>query len=262
MKSQSVKQQLRSGVRLNGCWIEAFSPITAEIMAMSGYDTAMIDLEHGPGSFTEAVVMMQALSAHQCKPMIRATSGDPAVIKRVLDIGPLGMMVPNVRSVQEARDLVAACRYGPEGFRGAAPALLRATGYGEHVANYERWMAEEFLLIIQIESKEAVSDIEAIAAVEGIDMLFIGPIDLSGSLGALGQFESVEFVEAFERIERAVHDAGKYLGAIPFADWDTERLYRNGHHLVLSGADTLLLREAAGRDVQQLRQACQDASPS
>ena len=123
-------------------------------------------------------------------------------------------------------------------------------------------MAEEFLLIIQIESKEAVSDIEAIAAVEGIDMLFIGPIDLSGSLGALGQFESVEFVEAFERIERAVHDAGKYLGAIPFADWDSERLYRNGHHLVLSGADTLLLREAAGRDVQQLRQACQDASPS
>ena len=249
-------------MRLNGCWIEAFSPITAEIMAMSGYDTAMIDLEHGPGSFTEAVVMMQALSAHQCKPMIRATSGDPAVIKRVLDIGPLGMMVPNVRSVQEARDVVAACRYGPEGFRGAAPALLRATGYGEHVADYERWMAEEFLLIIQIESKEAVSDIEAIAAVEGIDMLFIGPIDLSASLGALGQFESVEFVEAFERIERAVLDADKYLGAIAFADWDSERLYRNGHHLVLSGADTLLLRKAAGRDVQQLRQACRDASQS
>ena len=262
MTGPSIKQQLRSGARLNGCWIETFSPIAAEIMAMSGYDTAMIDLEHGPGSFTEAVVMMQALSAHQCKPMIRATSADPAVIKRVLDIGPLGMMVPNVRSVEEAHDVVAACRYGPEGFRGAAPALLRATGYGEHVADYERWMAEEFLLIIQIESKEAVSDIEAIAAVEGIDMLFIGPIDLSASLGALGQFDRAEFIQAFEGIERAVHGAGKYLGAIPFADWDSERLYRNGHHLVLSGADTLLLREAADRDVQQLRQACQDASPS
>ena len=262
MKSLSVKQQLRSGARLNGCWIETFSPIAAEIMAMSGYDTAMIDLEHGPGSFTEAVVMMQALSAYPCKPMIRATSADPAVIKRVLDIGPLGMMVPNVRSVKEAHDVVAACRYGPQGFRGAAPALLRATGYGKHVADYERWMAEEFLLIIQIESKEAVSDIEAIAAVEGIDMLFIGPIDLSASLGALGQFDRAEFIQAFERIERAVLDAGKYLGAIPFADWDSGRLYRNGHHLVLSGADTLLLREAADRDVQQLRQACQDASQS
>ena len=262
MTGPSIKQQLRSGARLNGCWIETFSPIAAEIMAMSGYDTAMIDLEHGPGSFTEAVVMMQALSAHQCKPMIRATSADPAVIKRVLDIGPLGMMVPNVRSVEEAHDVVAACRYGPEGFRGAAPALLRATGYGEHVANYERWMAEEFLLIIQIESKDAVDDIDAIAAVEGIDMLFIGPSDLSASLGSLGQFDSTEFIEAFEKIEQAVLATGKYLGTIPFSDWDSQRLYSNGHHLVLAGTDTLLLREAAFRDVQQLRQACQDASPS
>ncbi len=229
---------------------------------MSGYDTAMIDLEHGPGSFTEAVAMMQALNCYRCAPLIRATSADPAVIKRVLDIGPLGMMVPNVRSAEEARDVVAACRYGPEGFRGAAPALLRATGYGEHVADYQRWMAEEFLLIIQIESKEPVVDIEAIAAVDGIDMLFIGPIDLSASLGALGQFDSAEFIQAFETIEQAVLDAGKYLGAIPFADWDCERLYRNGHHLVLSGADTLLLREAAGRDVQQLRRACRDAPQS
>ncbi|HAF75163.1 MAG TPA: hypothetical protein DCG21_07985, partial [Gammaproteobacteria bacterium] len=104
------------------------------------------------------------------------------------------------------------CRYGPDGFRGAAPALLRATGYGEHVTDYERWMAEEFLLIIQIESKEAVDAIDDIAAVEGIDMMFIGPIDLSASLGALGQFDSTEFVEAFEKIEQSVLAAGKYLG--------------------------------------------------
>ena len=129
---------------------------------MSGYDTAMIDLEHGPGSFTEAVAMMQALNCYRCAPLIRATSADPAVIKRVLDIGPLGMMVPNVRSAEEARDVVAACRYGPEGFRGAAPALLRATGYGEHVADYQRWMAEEFLLIIQIESKELLNILKKI----------------------------------------------------------------------------------------------------
>ena len=259
MKNFSVKQQLRSGVRLNGCWIESFSAVAAEIMAMSGYDTAMIDLEHGPGSLTDALVMMQALSAHQCKPMIRATRDDPVVIKRVLDIGPLGMMVPNVRSAQEARDVVAACRYGPDGFRGAAPALLRATGYGEHVTDYEQWMAEEFLLIIQIESKEAVEAIDDIAAVEGIDMLFIGPIDLSASLG---QVDSAEFIKAFEKIEQSVLAAGKYLGSIPFGNWDSARLYGNGHHLVLAGADTLLLREAAGRDVQELRQACGNLSDS
>ena len=200
--------------------------------------------------------MMQALSAHQCKPMIRATSGDPVVIKRVLDIGPLGMMVPNAKSVREARDVVAACRYGPDGFRGAAPALLRATGYGQHVTDYEQWMAEEFLLIIQIESKEAVDAIDDVAAVEGIDMLFIGPIDLSASLGALGEFSTVEFVAAFENIVQSVLAAGKYLGSIPFGNWDSERLHRDSHHPVLAGAVTLLLREAAGRDVRELRQAC------
>ena len=168
-------------------------------------------------------------------------------------------MVPNVRSAQEARDVVAACRYGPDGFRGAAPALLRATGYGEHVTDYEQWMAEEFLLIIQIESKEAVEAIDDIAAVEGIDMLFIGPIDLSASLG---QVDSAEFIKAFEKIEQSVLAAGKYLGSIPFGNWDSARLYGNGHHLVLAGADTLLLREAAGRDVQELRQACGNLSDS
>ena len=141
-------------------------------------------------------------------------------------------------------------------FGAQPPALLRATGYGQHVTDYEQWMAEEFLLIIQIESKEAVDAIDDIAAVEGIDMLFIGPIDLSASLGALGQFDCAEFIEAFEKIEQSVLAAGKYLGCIPFGNWDSARLYRSGHHLALAGADTLLLREAAGRDVRELRQAC------
>ncbi len=227
---------------------------------MSGYDTAMIDLEHGPGSVLDAVTIMQALGCHGCSPMIRATNTDPSVIKRVLDIGPMGMMVPNVRSAQEARDVVAACRYGPQGCRGAAPILLRATGYGKNVADYRQWMEEEFLLIGQIESKEAVEDIETIAALDGLDMLFIGPSDLSASLGALGQFDSDEFIQAFEKVEQAALNEGKYLGAIPFPGWDCERLYQNGHHLVLSGADTIMLREAAEHDVQELHEACQTAS--
>ncbi|RPF99983.1 MAG: hypothetical protein CBC11_008910 [Proteobacteria bacterium TMED51] len=160
---------------------------------------------------------------------------------------------------QACGKLVMSLRHAGTGltdFGAQPPALLRATGYGQHVTDYEQWMAEEFLLIIQIESKEAVDAIDDIAAVEGIDMLFIGPIDLSASLGALGQFDSAEFIEALEKIEQSVLAAGKYLGCIPFGNWDSARLYRSGHHLVLAGADTLLLREAAGRDVRELRQAC------
>ena len=116
-------------------------------------------------------------------------------------------------------------------------------------------MDEEFLLIGQIESPEAVDEVEQIADVEGLDMLFVGPADLSASLGQLGRFDSDEFIAAFERIEQAALDAGKWLGTIVFPGWSAQRLYSNGHNLVMSGADTLLLRQAAEKDVAELRRA-------
>ncbi|MDH3466359.1 MAG: aldolase/citrate lyase family protein, partial [Gammaproteobacteria bacterium] len=229
--STSPRTRLQRGERLNGCWIEAFSPITAEIMAASGYDTAMIDLEHGPGSFIDAIAMMQAVGNRGCAPLIRVGSADKVTIKRTLDIGPAGIMVPDVRSVIEAEAVVSACRYAPAGNRGAAPAIIRAADYGRDVEAYSNWMQSEFLLICQIESRHAVEDIEQIAAVDGIDMLFIGPADLSGSLGAFGRFDTDEFIAAFERIERVTLDAGKWLGTIPIPGWSAERLFANGHHL-------------------------------
>ncbi len=255
MKHQSIKEKLSVKKRLNGCWIETFSPIAAEIMAMAGYDVAMIDLEHGAGSYLDAVSMMQALCDHECAPLLRVTSTDPAEIKRALDIGPAGIMVPNIRSAQEARDVVAACRYGPDGIRGAAPGIIRATRYGRDIAEYLSWMENGFLLIGQVESAQAVEDINAIVGVGGLDMVFIGPADLSASLGTLGKFDGHEFIQAFEKIEQTTLAGNKWLGTIPFAGWNAERLYANGHNLVLSGADTLLLRHAAENDVADLRRS-------
>jgi len=251
------KTRLRNGEHLNGCWIEAFSSITAEIMAAAGYDTAMIDLEHGPGSFVDAIAMMQAVGNRGCAPLIRVSSADSVTIKRALDIGPTGIMVPDVRSVAEAEAVVSACRYAPAGNRGAAPIIIRAADYGRDVDAYLSWMQSEFLLICQIESRQAVEDIEQIAAVGGVDMLFIGPADLSGSLGAFGRFDTDEFIAAFERIERATLGAGKWLGTIPIPGWSAERLFANGHHLVISGADTLFVRDGAAKDVRALQTAAQ-----
>lgn len=248
----SVKQRLQSGERLHGCWIEAFSPVMTEIMAQSGYDVAMIDLEHGPGAVMDALRQIQVIAAHECAPLIRVGSADADVIKKAMDIGPAGLMVPNIRTAREAREVVAACRYGPAGVRGAAPGLVRASGYGRNLDHYLENVDEKFLLIGQVESAGAVENIEAIAAVEGLDMLFIGPMDLSASLGAFGEFADERFTAAFHAVERAVLDAGKWLGCIPFHDWTAERLYRSGHHLVLSGADTVLLRQAAERDAAEL----------
>jgi len=255
MKYRPIKERLRSGARLNGCWIESFSPIAAEIMAMTGYDTAMIDLEHGPGGCLEAVSIMQAIHNQACAPLIRATSANMADIKRILDIGPSGIMIPNIRSHIEAQEAVAACRYGPEGTRGAAPGIIRGTGYGKDVSGYIEWMQNEFLIIGQVESASAVGQIDEIAGVDGLDMVFIGPADLSASLGALGNFDSEKFISAFEVIERSTLAAGKWLGTIPFPGWDANRLYGNGHHLVISGVDTLLLRQAAENDLDVLRKA-------
>ena len=255
MKNTSIKKKLENGARLNGCWLEMFNPVASEIVAMCGYDIAMIDLEHSPAAFTDAISMMQAVSNHGCAPVIRASSSDSVDIKRALDIGPSGIMVPNVKNADEAKQVVASCRYGPEGNRGAAPGIIRATGYGADVSAYFEFMASDFLLIAQIECREAVDEIEQIAAVDGIDMLFVGPSDLSASLGAIGQYDSTVFTTAFQRIEQQTLAAGKLLGTIPFPGYNARRLYEAGHTLVVSGTDTILLKKAAGEDVAATRKA-------
>lgn len=255
----SIKKRLRNGECLNGCWVQMFSPIATQILATSGYDMAFIDLEHGPGSYTEAISMMQALtlktSGYGCAPMIRTSSSDIVDIKRSLDIGPEGIMIPNVRNAEEAKSVVEATRYGPAGNRGAAPRIIRASGYGTDVDRYAEFMANDFLLIAQIECEEAVDDIENIAATEGIDMLFIGPSDLSASLGAIGDYESKKFNDAYNRIEEVTLKADKLLGTIPLPNRDPKHLFNSGHTLVLAGTDSLLLQASANADVVALQKA-------
>ena len=255
ISNHSIKSRLQNGEHLNGCWIELFSPIAAEIVALGGYHTAFIDLEHGPGSYTDAICMMQAVSKHQCAPMIRASSSDIVDIKRTLDIGPEGIMIPNVRNADEAQSVVQACRYGPDGNRGAAPRIIRGSGYGKYMDEYQQFMDNEFLLIAQIETEEAVNDIDRICQVEGIDMLFIGPSDLSASLGALGDYDSTKFNQAYGKIEQSTLAAGKLLGTIPIPGRDPAQLFAKGHSLVISGCDSILLYSAAVEDVANLKKA-------
>jgi len=256
----SIKVKLKNGERLTGCFISMFSQIATEIIANAGYDCVMIDLEHGPGNHTQAIAMMQAAESRGCCPLIRASSANIVDIKRILDIGPMGIMVPDIRTPAQAREVVAHCRYAPEGDRGAAPGYMRAmdySGFNGQARNgkpYKTFMQDDFLLIAQVESAEGLASIEEIARVDGIDMIFIGPADLSASLGALGTFDSESFIDAFDRIEAATLGAGKTLGCIPFADWNPARLFRNGHQLVISAADALLLAKAANEDAAKVRQ--------
>ena len=250
-----LKSRLLSGEKLSGCWLGMYNPVAAEVIAQAGYDVGMVDLEHGPGSYLDALNIMPVLELHGCIPAIRIPFAHEAEVKKAMDLGPLAIMVPNLRSVEEAEYMVRSTRYGPKGIRGAAPRIIRATQYGKTSADYQAFLEKEFLLIGQVETRQALEQVEDIAAVEGLDMLFVGPSDLSASLGQQGNFTSDEFMAAIERIEKAAKDAGKLLGSIPLLTRSAAELFQSGYQLVISGTDTILLKTAAENDIEKMKEA-------
>ena len=210
-----LKNKLLAGNPALAFWLHLASPVAAEIMSLVGYDGAVIDLEHGPVDYLGATTLMQAMGATPTSSILRVPWNDPVEIKRALDTGVEGIMVPSVDTAEAALSAVAACHYPPHGIRGAAHILNRASSYGLESEAYLRDDGRELLVILQIESLEAVANLEKITAVDGIDMLFIGPMDLSGSAGGIGDFANPIFVEALERAERVIRESGKLMGGIP-----------------------------------------------
>lgn len=251
----TFKDRLRAGRPADGCFLEMFSPIAAEIMGRAGYDSVLIDLEHGPGGVLDAIALIHAVAAGGCAPLLRVEANDPVAIKRALDIGLAGLMVPAIGSRAEAEAAVAACRYAPRGARGMAAPIVRATGYGAAWQDYVAGGDDALLLMGQIETPAGVENAAEIASVEGIDMLFVGPFDLSASLGHLGEPDHPEVGAAIARVERAAKEAGKLLGAIPTPGRSAAALFAAGYDLVLGGAEVTLLREAAVADAEMLKAA-------
>ncbi len=250
-----LKAELLAGRPAFGCWLELFSPLAAEIVAQAGYDCVMIDLEHGPGSLMDALALLHAVQGAGAAPLLRVPANDPVELKRALDIGLAGVMIPSVDSRAEAEAAVGACRYPPRGIRGMAAPIVRAAGYGADWKAYVQRADEALLVICQIESRAAVEAVDEIAAVEGVDMLFVGPFDLSASVGHLGQPDHPEVRELIAAIERAAVNAGKLLGGIPTPERGVEELLAAGYHLLLPDADSLLLRDAARAGLARWRAA-------
>lgn len=253
IRTFDLKPRLRSGERAFGCWLELVSPLGAEIVAQAGYDCVLIDLEHGPGSLTDALVALQAIQATAAAPLLRVPANDPVWIKRVLDLGLAGVMIPAVDSAAEAEAAVAACRYPPRGRRGMAAPVARAAGFGAEWKRYVEIADEALLVICQIESRAAVEAAEAIAAVEGLDLLFIGPFDLSANVGHLGEPDHPEVAEMIASVEAAAKAAGKLLGAIPTPERDVGALLKAGYDLILPDVDSLLLRDSARTNLARWR---------
>ncbi len=247
------KKRLIDGAGANGCWLHLDSPIAAEILALAGFDSFIIDHEHGPGDLVGAIRLMQAISATSASPIMRVPWNDPVMLKQALDIGVEGVMIPSVNSATEAAAVVAACRYPPRGSRGAAYGLTRAADYGLSSAKYVETAHDNLLVICQIETRAAVAAAAEIASVDGIDMLFIGPFDLSGDMGRLAQFDDPEFLALRKKAETETKASGKLLGGIPVAGDMPPDMLKRGYDYIVSGSDVLLLRDAAVAHLKALR---------
>jgi 4-hydroxy-2-oxoheptanedioate aldolase len=252
-KAAELKGRLKAGETVLGCFLSLGSALTTELMAEAGYDWALIDLEHGAGDERDALAQIQALSGTGAAAIVRVESNARQRAHRVLDMGAYGVMFPRIDSAEDARAAAAAMRYPPLGVRGVAFSN-RVCQYGANFRPYLEASSEALLTIVQIETKAAVEQVDSIAAVDGVDVLFIGPSDLSHSYGILGQFDHPEFVGAITRTVKAAQQHGKDLGILLPKPDDLAHYVSLGFRFIASGSDAVLLNNAARGLVQSLRE--------
>lgn len=196
-----------------GTFLNLGSPITVEVAGLAGFDWLLIDHEHGPGGEDTLLHQLHAAATTPAFPVVRIAANETARFKRVLDAGACGVMVPLVSSAAEARAAVAATRYPPRGIRGVAK-FHRSAGFGADFEEYYLHAHERLLTVIQIETPEALKNIDEIAAVDGADVLFVGPTDLSYNMGIRDQLESPQFVAALQKVSDAARNHGKAAGIL------------------------------------------------
>jgi 2-keto-3-deoxy-L-rhamnonate aldolase RhmA len=249
-----VKQKLRKGQPTFGSWIMIGDLACAEIMAGAGFDWITVDMEHTPITYETLPVLLSGIRAYGAESFVRIEDNNPAVIKRVLDCGASGIIVPLINSAEEAQAAVRAAKYPPQGIRGVS--LGRASGYGNNFQDYFESINEEVLVLAQIEHYLAVDRIEEILGVEGLDGIFLGPYDLSGSMGIVAQFDHPRMAAARKRVIEASRKAGKAVGiheVRPEAG-PVQALLEEGFNFIACSIDTIFLGTSARTVADELKQ--------
>jgi 4-hydroxy-2-oxoheptanedioate aldolase len=237
--------RLRAADRtLYGMWSCAGSPLVAEICAGSGLDIVLVDGEHSPVNLESILAQLQAVAPYPAVPLVRAPIGDPVVLKQLLDLGAQNVLVPMVDGVAEAEAMVRAVRYPPHGVRGVGSALARSSRWSR-IPDYLARANSLVSLTVQIETVAGLEAAAAIAAVDGVDALLVGPADLAASMGLLGQQNHPDVVAAVERVIAAGREAGTPVGVNAFDPATAERYAAAGAAYVLVGADVTLLARAS-----------------
>jgi len=232
------KRALKDGKSQIGMWSSLSSHIVAEILAHAGFDWVLLDTEHSPNELPMVQSQLHAMTGGTATAVVRPAWNDMVLVKRFLDIGAQTLLLPYVQTVEEAQNAVRYTRYPQQGLRGVAGAT-RAAGYGR-TKDYMKHAHEEICLLVQVETRKAMSNLEAIAGVEGVDGVFIGPNDLSADLGYLGNWQHPEVWKVMEDAAKRIRKAGKAPGIL-VGEADGQRCLDMGYLFVAVGADTGML---------------------
>ncbi|QIQ20597.1 2-dehydro-3-deoxyglucarate aldolase [Zophobihabitans entericus] len=244
MKSTTCHNQLRQDIlnrkTLFGCWAALGSPITTEVLGCAGFDWLLLDGEHAPNDVLTFAPQLMALKDSKSAPVVRPAWNDPVLIKRLLDIGFYNFLIPFVETEEEAKKAVAATRYPPQGIRGVSVSH-RSNQYGT-ITDYFSKINDNIAVMVQIESKKAIENVEKIAAVDGVDLLFVGPSDLSAGLGYFGQPGHPEVQKAIQHVFDVCKKQGKACGILAPVEADARRYLEMGATFVGVGSDLGVFR--------------------
>ncbi|HYD80240.1 MAG TPA: 4-hydroxy-2-oxoheptanedioate aldolase [Paucimonas sp.] len=246
------KQALKRGDPQIGLWLALADPYAAELCAGSGFDWLAFDAEHAPNDLRTLLHSLQSVAPYPSHPVVRLPHGDPALIKQVLELGATTLVVPMVESVAQAQALVRAMRYPPHGIRGVGSAIGRSSRWMRY-ADYIKQANDQVCLVVQAETAPALAQLEAIASVEGVDGVLIGPADLSASLGYLGQPAHPEVVAAIDTAIATIRRAGKAAGILCTDETLTRHYIEQGASFVAVGVDTSLLANATKALAEKFR---------
>lgn len=239
----TFKQWLRQPAARIGLWLGLADAYTAELCATAGFDWLLVDGEHGPNDLRSTLAVLQAVAPYPAQPVVRVPHGDPALIKQVLEIGATTLLVPMVETAEQAHQLVRAVRYPPAGIRGVGSGLARSSRWSAH-PSYLHEANDRIGLLVQVETMTAMAELDAIAAVDGVDGVFIGPADLSASMGLLGQPGHPDVRRTIEDAFERVLAAGKAPGVLATDEAIARRYIELGARFIAVGVDATLLAQA------------------
>jgi 4-hydroxy-2-oxoheptanedioate aldolase len=251
LPTNKFKQAIKNGEPQIGLWISLCSNFAADVVATAGYDWLLLDMEHSPNEVGIVMSQLQALNSGSSSALVRPMWNDGVVVKRLLDVGSTGLLFPMVQNATEAKQAVSSTRYPPLGTRGVS-ASQRGNRFGRCEDYFER-ADDETCVIVQIESKQALDDVQEIASVDGVDGIFFGPADITADFGKLGRSNDAEVWQAIDDAAKCVREVGKPVGTLVGSADHAAKLFAKGFSFVACGSDLNLLARGADKLLADVR---------